>query len=105
MLNRSVIVYLLRFEYLSVSHLSFFTGETVCYYPHPIDLFRDVTPTLDWTTFELFCHASCFYSAIPPAEGNSSFLSETPELSSIPSAYHDLERVLVRIWHCLSPSP
>eukprot|EP00064_Thunnus_orientalis_P022023 superscaffoldBa00007079_g22202 len=56
-------------------------------------------PHIDWSTGKVvswssFCHSSCLKSALAPVKAAVPRpVTETPELSSIPSVYHDLREV------------
>lgn len=58
-------------------------------------------PIIDWSGGQIsewstFCHANCLHSALSPSEGAPSqrqLPQDKPDLSSVPSVYHDLGEV------------
>ncbi len=56
-------------------------------------------PHIDWSLGKIlslssFCHSSCLQSALPPTEANvTPLVVPSPDLSNMPSVYHDLGEV------------
>lgn len=57
------------------------------------------------------CHKNCLQSAIPPHQTSTSETSEFPDLSNVPSEYHDLHQAFNKKQalslppHCLNDCP